>query len=255
MRWAPILLVVAGCGRIGFGGFDSGAGGGDDAPGGGGDDAPGGGGDGSMPDSSMIDAFTAISPGCGNTVIIDDTFMTAGNGPFTPVNTSAYSMSETGGVLRITAPIGTGINTRAGMQQTASQSLVGTCAIAELSAAGATANVRAYLRLGLPAKYLQIHVENGQIFGMFDVNGTTGTLGPRTYSATAMRFLRLREIGSRNYAVEYGATLNGAFTMMGSQGGSFADPSPSSIEVGMAAVGNVAMFTTVDFERVLLLGP
>jgi hypothetical protein len=255
VRCAVILLLAAGCGRIGFGGLDGGAGGGgDDAPGGGGDDAPGGGGDGAMPDM-MIDAVATISPGCGNTVIIDDNFTTAGTGPFVSVNTSVYTMMETGGVLRIGVPIGTGVNSRAAMQQTAMQSFVGTCAIAELSIAGNAANVRAYLRLGLPAKYLAVYVEAGQLFGFFNVNGTTGTIGPRAYSATTMRFLRLREIGSRNYAVEYGPTLNGAFTMMGSQGGSFSDPSPSSIEIGVTAAGNVATSTTVEFERVLLLGP
>ena len=208
-----------------------------------------------MPDAQMIDAFVAISPGCGNTVIIDDTFMTAGNGPFTPVNTSIYSMMETGGRLRISAPIGTGVNTRGAMQQTATQSFVGTCAIAEIVTPGNQANVRAYLRLGLPAKNIEMYIEANQLWGRFTVSSTTATIGPAAYSAVNMRFLRLREIGNRNYAVEYGPTLGGAFQMMGSQGGSFSDPSPSSIEVGVAAAGNVAMSTTVEFERVLLLGP
>lgn len=248
MHCALILLAVAGCGRIGFGGFDGGAGSGGDAPGGGGD----AGGDGAVSDTQMIDA--SISPSCA-AVIIDDDFTTAGNGAFTPINTSVYSMTESGGVLRIGVPVGTGINTRAAMQQTASQSLVGTCAIAELSMSGNAANVRAYLRLGLPAKNIEMYVEAGQLWGRFTVNATTATIGPTAYNPTTMRFLRLREIGNRNYAVEYGPSLTGVFQMMGAQGGAFADPSPTSIEVGVAAVGNVATSTTVELERVLLLGP
>lgn len=248
---AFVLPLVAACGRIGFGATDGGpGGGGDDAPGGGGGD---GGGDGAVAgDGPMPDAL--IASACATTTIIDDPFTTAGMAGWNAVNTSTFTMAETGGLERFSVPTSVAANTRAALQQAQTQSFSGTCAIAELSRAGTGANVRSYLRLGTPTKNVEIYVVNGQVFGRFTNGGTSGTSGPVAYDPVQMRFLRIRASGGQNYAMETGPDLQ-TWNLLGIQGGAIVDPSPSYVEVGVLVAGAVAAATTVEFERVLFLGP
>jgi hypothetical protein len=249
MRWA-LLLLLAACGRIGFTGLgDGGLGGGDDAPiGGGGDDAPGSTSDGPTPDGSSGVAL------CGSTVIVDDGFNAAGNGAFTVVNTGGYNTAKINGVYRFSVSNGATMGSRVALQ-TASMSLSNLCAIAELSLAPTTANVRAYLRVGLPAKNIEVYVEAGMLWGRFTVGGTTGSIGPATYSAAAMRFIRMRNVG-QNYVIEYAPSVSATtWMMLGQLGGSFSDPNPSVIEIGVLAAAVSPAPTMAEFERVLILGP
>ena len=244
-----VLALVAGCGRIGFGASDGG-------PGGGGDDAPGGG-DGAITggDGAMADA-APLATGCGDTVIIDDSFTTAGTPGWTLVNTGSFNTAKLGGIQRFSVNANATADTRAGYQQAMSNPLAGTCVIAELSQASNAASLRSYLRIGAPAKNLEIYIEAGQLWGRFTTNGggTTGTTGPTPYSATQMRFLRIRSAGAQNYALEYGPNLT-TWNSFGVQGGQLVDPSPTFLEFGALAAANQTVASTVEFERVLMLGP
>ncbi|MBL9019443.1 MAG: hypothetical protein JNL83_34965 [Myxococcales bacterium] len=244
MRFAVLVALVAGCGRIGFGPTgDGGAGdGGDDAPG-------GGGGDGAMTDAAPISSM------CGTTVIIDDSFTTGGTAGWMLVNTGSFNTAKINGVQRFSVNANATAGTRAAYQQTMSNDLTNTCIIAELSQASSAAMLRSYLRIGAPAKNLEIYIEAGQLWGRFTTSGggTTGTIGPRAYNATQMRFLRIRWVAG-NYQFEYGADLQ-SWTAFGQQGGTLVDPSPTFVEFGALAAANQTVASTVEFERILMLGP
>lgn len=249
MRLVLLLSLVAGCGRVGFGAAGDGGAGGDDAPGGGGDGAVTGG-DGAAPDAGPI------ASGCGTTVIIDDDFTTAGTPGWTLVNTGSFNTAKLSGIQRFSVNANATANTRAAYQQSMSNPLAGTCVIAELSLASSAAMLRSYLRIGAPTKNLEIYVEAGQLWARFTTNGggTTGTTGPVAYSPAQMRFLRIRSTGSQTYALEYGPSLT-TWNSLGSQGGALVDPSPTFVEFGALAAGNQTVASTVEFERVLMLGP
>jgi hypothetical protein len=258
VRLLCALALLAGCGRIGFGAA------GDGGPGGGGDDAPGGDGGGGDGDGSvtgedapgpMPDALIATA--CATTTIIDDAFTSPGmTTGWTLVQATGYVLAETTGVERFTVQTTAQPSSRAALQLSQTRSLAGTCAIAELSRAGTGANVRSYLRIGAPAKNIEIYVENNQLWGRFTITGggTTGTNGPAAYNAATMRFLRIRHTGGQSYALEYGPDLM-TWNSFAVQGGMLVDPSPAFIEVGVYAAGAVAAQTTAEFERVIFLGP
>ena len=254
MRALAILVLMTGCGRLFFDPLgDDTPGGLDDAPGGGGGD--GGtdgsltGGDGAMPDAAPLAAM------CGNTVIIDDSFTTVGTTGWMLVNTGSFNTAKLNGIQRFSVNANATAGTRAAYQQTMSNDLTGTCIIAELSQASSAAMLRSYLRIGAPGKNLEVYVEGGQLFGRFTTNNgaTTGTIGPRTYNPTQMRFIRLRWFQG-NYQFEYGPNLQ-TFTMFGQQGGGLVDPSPTFVEFGALAAANQSVASTVEFERILMLGP
>ena len=255
MRLVWTLALLAACGRVGFGpaGDGGSGGGGDDAPGGGDGDAGGDGsvtgGDGATPDAAPLSAM------CGNTVIIDDTFSTAGTTGWNLVNTGSFNTAKLSGIQRFSVNANATAGTRVAYQQTMSNDLTNTCVIAELSRASSAAMLRSYLRIGAPTKNLEIYVESGQVWARatFNNGGTTSTIGPLAYNPTQMRFLRIRR-GATNYQFETGPDLQ-TFTSFGSQGGALVDPSPTFLEFGALAAANQSAASTVEFERVLMLGP
>ena len=250
MRSLAILLLVTGCGRVFFDPLGDGQGG-DDAPDGGGSGGDGSmsGGDGASPDAGPLSAM------CGTRVIIDDSFDTAGTPGWMLVNTGSFNTAKINGVQRFSVNANATAGTRAAYQQTMSNDLTGTCIIAELSQASSAAMLRSYLRIGAPGKNIEVYVESGQVWGRatFNNGATTSTLGPNAYSPAQMRFLRIRRVGT-NYQLETGPDLQ-TFASFGSQGGALVDPSPTFVEFGALAAANQSAASTVEFERILMLGP
>ena len=107
-----------------------------------------------------------ISPGCGTTPIWSTTsrdgVMDAGDED----RHVARTVTEAGGDLRVDFPATAPASTRAGYRQAATVDFTGTCAIAELvQVPTSTAAAFAYLRIGAPAKNIEIFVEGGQLIG------------------------------------------------------------------------------------------
>jgi hypothetical protein len=248
MRLLALLLVLAtGCGRVGFGGIGTDGGGGGDDAGGGGDD--GGGGD---PDGA-IDG--ALSPGCGNTVILDDDFADGVIGPaWITVNTGNWLVTEGGGNAQILVTVPVAASSRGGYKQVQSQALPGTCALAELTMATLSTGQYAYLRFGTPTKNVEIVVLDGKVTGRFTNGGAGGTVGSVTYNAQAHRWLRIRVIGNA-YHMELGPTATSFPTGLGNIGGVVVDPSPTSLEFGSATGAQMSLVGVVELSTVMLLGP
>lgn len=243
-----LLLAAAGCGRIDFDSLGSSTSG----DGGGSGDARNSAGD----SGAGVDALSIT--GCGPTTIIDDDFADGTLGSeWTQINTGGYAITESGGALTITYPASAAADSRGGYRQTASMSLVGTCAIAEISVVpAASANSYAYVRFGAPTKYVEIAVQNGMTVARFFTGATAGTNGSAAYSATNHRFLRIKQSGSQNYNFEVAAALTGPYQTLGSAGGALVDPSPTSLEFGGSVQTTAANNAgSVRIERVLLLGP
>jgi hypothetical protein len=246
------MLLLAGCGRLGFGPLS----GGDDVDPGD-DDGDGGTstGDGGQRDAA-IDAFTVT--GCGATTIINDDFADSATGSqWTVVNTSTYVVTEATEAVTVTFPATAPSSTRAGYRQAASVSFINTCAIAEIiSVPSGSPNAYAYLRLGTPTLHVELVIENGMVIGRFDTGAQSGTSGSVAYNASNHRFLRIRHNGS-NYNFEVAAAFAGPYSLLGSIGGAIIAPvSPSSLEIGGATTAtNASGAGNVKFERLVFLGP
>jgi hypothetical protein len=243
------LVLLAGCGRIGFDLTGDGNG-----PSGDGSAHPeaGSGSDGSL----GIDALT--SPGCGTTpILIDDFADDAIDARWSVVNTGGYQVAETGGKVQIGYPATAPASTRAGYRQAATVDFTGTCAIAELVRVPNTGVAAfAYLRLGSPTKNIEMFVEGGNLFGRFSTNGTSGTIGPKPYDAVAHRFVRIRSTGPGNYVLEAGPSLTQFTTTIGTEGGTVVDPTPGSLEIGTSTDWSmVSGGGVVEFESLIFLGP
>jgi hypothetical protein len=249
--WVIALVIVTACGRLGFGPI----GGGDDVNTGNGD---GGGSTTGDDGGGQGTSDAAVIPNCGSTVIIDDTFSDMSKGPeWTSVNTSIYFMIEAADMLVIDFGGAEPPNTRAGYRQTASNTFVGTCAIAEITAVpDGSPNAYAYLRLGTPTLNVELAVENGQVIGRFTNGGTSGQNGNAVYDAANHRFLRIRNSGG-NYNFEVAPAITGPYQNLGLAGGAIVSSvSPSSLEIGGATTATTASSAgDVRFERVLFLGP
>ena len=171
------LVVLAGCGRIGFGETTGGSGPNADARGG---SATSDGGK----DARTVDAL--MSPLCGTTVILDDDFADGivGNGPWTQVTALSTGLSEQGGAFHIAVLANAPGPQHAGLRQTASESFAGICAIAEIDTT-CTGLVHSYVRLGTQTNHVEMYVVNGQLYGEWTNGGTTATNGPVTFDPVA----------------------------------------------------------------------
>jgi len=240
-----LLLVLAGCGRIGFG-ETTGVGPSSDAHRGSalfdGGDAAG-----------TIDALT--SPLCGATVILADDFAdgVVGSGPWTQVPALATGLSEQGGTFNIAVLGNATGGQHAGLRQTASESFTGICAIAEIDTT-CTGTVHSYVRLGTQTNHVEMYVANGQLYGEWTNGGTTGTNGPVAFDPVADRFLRIREQAG-NYHFEMGPSLTSFPSTLGLQGGAVVMPGPSSFEIGADITATTSASTSCAFASAVLLGP
>lgn len=242
------LVLVAGCGRFNFDPLGGGTGGNGD----GGSNGDGRSGDG----GAGVDALS-IS-GCGSTTIIDDDFADGAIGSqWTEINTGAYAISESGGAVTITYPASAAVDSRGAYRQTATMSLVGTCAIAEISMVpSAAATSYAYVRFGAPTKFVEIAVQSGMVIARFFTGSSAGNNGMVAYNPVAHRFLRIRQSGSQTYNLDVAAALTGPYSTLGSSGGAVVDPSPTSLEVGGSVQTTAATSAgSVRIERAILLGP